>query len=199
MKGDRIFIVEIGDFLVSSDIITEFFSCDYEKCKGCCCIIGDSGAPLKDGEEGELRDNFAGYKEFMTPEGMAAINNQGFAIRDYDGDLVTPLVNNEECAYTCFDAKGNCFCAIERSFSQGKCTFRKPESCTLYPIRVSKLSNGKTALNLHRWKICADAYRKGKKEGIPVYIFLREHLIHYFGEEFYSMLEAAAKSLSASL
>ena len=35
-------IFEIGDCLVSEEVITEYFACDYEKCKGCCCIIGDS-------------------------------------------------------------------------------------------------------------------------------------------------------------
>ena len=41
-------IVEIGDILVSEDVIFEFFACDYPVCKGKCCIVGDSGAPLKE-------------------------------------------------------------------------------------------------------------------------------------------------------
>ena len=45
------YIVEIGNCLVSSEIITEYFACDYQACHGCCCIIGDSGAPMEDGEE----------------------------------------------------------------------------------------------------------------------------------------------------
>ena len=43
-------IIEIGNILVSEDVILEFFACDYPVCKGCCCIIGDSGAPLKEQE-----------------------------------------------------------------------------------------------------------------------------------------------------
>ena len=39
-------IIQIDDCLISSEILTECFACDYGKCKGCCCIIGDSGAPL---------------------------------------------------------------------------------------------------------------------------------------------------------
>jgi hypothetical protein len=65
----------------------------------------------------------------------------------------------------------------------------------LYPIRVSTLSNGVQALNLHRWNICKCAFEKGKKEKVPVYVFLREPIIRKFGEEFYSALEAASKSL----
>ena len=39
-------IIEIGDILVSEDVISEFFACDYPKCKGVCCVEGDSGAPV---------------------------------------------------------------------------------------------------------------------------------------------------------
>ena len=41
-------IVQIDDCLISEEIFTEYFACDYEKCQGCCCVIGDSGAPLKE-------------------------------------------------------------------------------------------------------------------------------------------------------
>lgn len=43
-------IIQIGNCLVSGDIVTEYFSCDYAKCKGCCCVIGDCGAPLREEE-----------------------------------------------------------------------------------------------------------------------------------------------------
>ena len=49
-------IFEIGDCLVSEEVITEYFACDYEKCKGCCCIIGDSGAPLKEEEIAKIEE-----------------------------------------------------------------------------------------------------------------------------------------------
>ena len=41
-------IVEIGDVLISEEVILEYFACDYPVCKGQCCIIGESGAPLKE-------------------------------------------------------------------------------------------------------------------------------------------------------
>lgn len=198
MKNRRAYIVEIGNCLVSSEIITEYFACDYEACHGACCIIGDSGAPLEEGEETFFEQEYKGYEELLTPEGKEALREQGFAITDRDGDLVTPLVNGEECAYTCFDKEGNCFCAVEKAWFAGGCRFRKPISCQLYPIRVSILSNGMYALNLHRWHICSDAFAKGSKEKIPVYKFLREPLIRKFGEEFYSSLEEAANSFLAA-
>lgn len=198
MNNNRSYIVEIGNCLVSSEIITEYFACDYQACHGCCCIIGDSGAPLDPGEEYLFGKEYKSYESLLTPEGKEALNKQGFSVIDRDGDKVTPLVNGEECAYTCFDKEGNCFCAVEKAYYAGTSGFQKPISCRLYPIRITSLSNGMLALNLHRWHICTDAFIKGAKEKIPVYQFLREPLIHRFGKEFYCSLEAAAKSFLAS-
>ena len=85
-----------------------------------------------------------------------------------------------------------CFCAIERAHIAGRCRFVKPISCRLYPIRASKLSNGMTALNLHRWDICRCAFEKGRRDGIRVYEFLREPLTAAYGSDFYEALTAAA-------
>ena len=190
-------IIEIDDCLVSEEILTEYFACDYEKCKGCCCVIGDSGAPMEECEAGAIEKNYPIFSPIMTDAGRAAVASKGFFEIDMDGDMVTPLVpGSEECAYTLFDEEGNCFCAMERCWFQGKGDFRKPISCWLYPIRITELSNGTRALNLHRWHICQDAFAKGKKEKVRVYEFLREPIERYFGEEFYSALAEAAKMLN---
>ena len=62
-------IIQIDDCLVSSEILTEYFACDYEKCKGCCCIIGDSGAPLKECEAGAIEKNYPVFSPLMRQEG----------------------------------------------------------------------------------------------------------------------------------
>ena len=179
-------IIEIGDILVSEEVVLEFFACDYAVCKGKCCIVGDSGAA------------YPVFSPLMRPEGRAAVQAKGFFEIDRDGDLVTPLVSgSEECAFCHFE-DGSCFCAIERQFDKGRCSFRKPISCSLYPIRVVDLGGGRKGLNLHRWDICKEAYEKGRREGIRVYEFLRGPLTDAFGEAFYSALSAAAKMLIAS-
>lgn len=189
-------IIQIGDILVSEDVVTEYFACDYAVCKGSCCIIGDSGAPLEESELEPLEENYPIYSKLMRPQGRAQIDKEGFFSIDRDGDIVTPVVDQtEECAYTTFDEAGDCFCSIERCFFQGECKFRKPQSCWLYPIRVTKLTGGGQALNLHRWGICKDAYEKGRREGIRVYQFLRDPLISVFGQDFYDALSYAAKKI----
>lgn len=185
--------IQIDDFLISSEIITEYFCCNYEECLGKCCIVGDSGAPLEEAEAGLIEKNYQAIQPLMSEGGREKIAQMGFFEIDRDGDMVTPLLgNSEECAYTRFEGKG-CFCAIERCNMAGKCDFVKPISCRLYPIRASRLSNGLTALNLHRWNLCEGAFAKGRREGIRVYQFLKGPLTAAYGEEFYEQLEAAAR------
>ena len=191
-------IVQIGDVLISEEVVTEFFACDYEACRGKCCIVGDSGAPLLEEELGSIERNYSRYSDLMQPKGRAAVDAKGFFDIDRDGDLVTPLCEgSEECAYCFFEGAGNCFCSMERRWFEGKCDFRKPISCQLYPIRVTKMPGGGEALNFHRWDICKDAFAKGKREGIRVYQFLKDPIVRQGGEEFYDMLCAAARKINS--
>ena len=91
-KRDFGTIIQIGDVLVSEDVVMEFFSCDYEKCKGCCCIIGDSGAPLEESELEPLEQHYPTYSPLMSEAGRKAVDEKGFFEIDRDGDLVTPVV-----------------------------------------------------------------------------------------------------------
>ena len=46
----------IQNTLVSLDVLEKDFCCDLDKCRGCCCIEGDAGAPLTDEEEAKIRE-----------------------------------------------------------------------------------------------------------------------------------------------
>ncbi|MBR2331685.1 MAG: DUF3109 family protein [Alistipes sp.] len=183
-------MIEIDDKIVSSDLLRECFACDLGKCKGICCVEGDAGAPLELDEVDLLEEEYENYAPYMTEEGRQEVERQGFMVVDSDGDYTTPLVNNAECAYA-FSENGVTFCAIERAYREGKCSFLKPISCHLYPIRVKQFSNGSYGLNYHRWSVCRDAVECGKKIGLPVYKALKEPIIRRFGEEFYKALECA--------
>ena len=186
-------IIQIGDILVSEEVVTEYFACDYQKCKGACCIEGESGAPLKEEEIPALERDYRSFEELMTEQGRAAVIRDGFFAVDRDGDIVTPLAEGSgACAFCHFPGDGNCLCAIE---CKG---LRKPVSCSLYPIRVTKLTGGGQALNLHRWHICKDAFRLGREKKIRVYKFLKKPLVAAYGEEFYEALCAAAEHINGS-
>jgi hypothetical protein len=44
------------------------------------------------------------------------------------------------------------------------------------------------AINYHKWSICAPAIIKGRKEGIPLYVYLKSSLIRKFGAAWYEKL-----------
>lgn len=107
---------------------------------------------------------------------------------------MTPLVGQEECAFVVFE-EAIARCAIEQAYEHGAISFRKPVSCHLYPIRVSKLKQG-IALNYHQWSICEPARILGKREGVPVFRFLKDPLIRVYGEKFYEELENVYRELN---
>ena len=185
-------MIQIDDKLISEDLFSEEFVCNLAKCKGICCVDGDAGAPLDEDETKILDEIYPKIKSYLRPEGIQAIEEQGTYTLDFEGDLVTPLVNNAECAYVIFDEKGYTKCAIEKAYEDGVINWQKPISCHLYPIRITEYSNF-SAINYHEWDICSDACTLGKELGVKVYQFLKKPLIRKYGEEFYQTLSEAAE------
>lgn len=206
-------IIQIGDVLVSEDVVCEFFACDYVACGGACCVEGESGAPLEESELDGLEEGYEAYSGLMSDAGRSRVAEVGFFEVDRDGDLVTPCVALDggseagasgeasasgEAASGLASASGACafchfgggtLCAIEMAGRE------KPVSCALYPIRITKMPGGGLALNLHRWDICRAAFEKGRREGVRAYEFLRGPLERRFGAEFYEALSAAAQHI----
>ena len=180
-------ILDVAGVLVSSDILTERFCCDYEKCEGICCVEGDAGAPVTMDEVASIEDSLDTVWPELSASAQSVIDRQGVAYADRDGELVTSIVRGKDCVFTCYDGD-NCLCALERAYRQGRSKFCKPISCALYPIREKTFSNGLVGLNYNRWDVCRDAREKGKALDIPVYQFLKEPLIRRFGEAWYQEL-----------
>ena len=111
--------------------------------------------------------------------------------------MVTSIVNGEECVFTYYDENGICKCAIDTAYREGRIAVQKPISCHLYPIRLTDYADY-TAVNYHQWSICRPAVKLGRKEGVPLYRFLREPLIRRFGEEWYNEVCEAATLLEKS-
>ena len=182
-------MIDIDGKIISRDVFSQKFVCYLSACKGACCVEGDSGAPLEKDEADLLKENFEKIKPFISPQGIEAINNHGTSVIDsYDGELVTPLIEGKECAYTVFDKDGTAKCGIENAYKAGEISFNKPISCHLYPIRLNKYQNF-IAVNYHKWPICKPALTCGAKLNVKVYKFLKEPLVRKFGQEFYNKLE----------
>lgn len=186
-------MIQIGDKLVSLELFEQKFICDLPACKGACCVQGDAGAPVSEDERDILDREYTHIKEFMTPGGRESVEELGKWVSDGDGDYVTPLNKGKECAYTVFE-NGIARCGIEKAWLMGKTGFRKPVSCHLYPVRVTRLGS-LLALNYHNWNICQPARILGKREGIKVFRFLKEPLIRAYGEEFFRELEEVEKAM----
>ncbi|MCI6672293.1 MAG: DUF3109 family protein [Prevotella sp.] len=188
-------ILQIGDVLVSPNIITEKFCCDLDACRGACCIEGDAGAPVSLDEVGEIENVLDVVWNELTASAQAVIDRQGVAYVDKEADLVTSIVGGKDCVFTCYE-NNCCLCALEKTHRTGQTKFVKPISCALYPIRMKEFGNGLVGLNYHKWDICRPAVDKGRALNLPIYKFLRAPLIRRFGEEWYAELEEVAESLT---
>ncbi|MCI9608086.1 MAG: DUF3109 family protein [Muribaculaceae bacterium] len=189
-------MLQIGNTLVSLDLAERFFCCDLDKCLGQCCIEGDAGAPITDEEFKKLESIAPAIKDTLLPAAVEVIETEGVGYTDEEGDLVTSLVDGRNCVFTCYAPGGKCLCAIDKAYRQGKCDFRKPISCYLYPLRLTEYPTF-TAVNYHRWKICRSAEINGREKGIRLYQFMKEPLIERFGKEWYDELAMACEAYLA--
>ena len=194
-------ILQVGDVLLSSEILTEKFCCDLSVCKGQCCVEGDAGAPVTMEEIAEIEDCLDDVWQDLSASAQSVIDKQGVAYTDQEGDLVTSIVRGKDCVFT-FEAalqgvgslQGKeptpcvTLCALEKAYRAGKTRFCKPVSCALYPIREKRLGEGLVGLNYNRWDVCKMAVAKGIQEDLRLYQFLREPLIRRFGAVWYQQL-----------
>ena len=187
-------MIQVGNKIIALDVFEKHFVCDLNACKGACCVEGDSGAPLLKEEKKILEDLYEKVKPYMRKKGITAIENQGIAVYDSEGDLTTPLINNRECAFVTYE-NGISKCTIEQAYLDGEINFKKPISCHLFPIRIKEYCDF-DAVNYQEIKICAPACDCGSKLQVPVYAFLKEPLIRKYGENWYKELLESAKLLS---
>jgi hypothetical protein len=181
-------MITVGDVLLHEDVVKENFVCNLNKCKGACCLEGDSGAPLDAAELDILDEIYPKVKPFMTEKGIRTVEKTGAYVKDFDGDYTTPCVDvNKECAYVIWE-NGITKCAIEKAYEQGVIDWKKPISCHLYPIRITKYPEF-DVLNYDRWSICSPACSFGNELKVRVYEFLKAPLIRKYGEEWYRELE----------
>jgi hypothetical protein len=198
MKKDIPTMIELGDKVVSLDIIREKFVCDLAKCKGICCVEGESGAPLEDDEVKLLKAEYYRIRPYLREEGRKAIARQGTSIRDADKEMVTPLIDGRhECAYVLFE-NSIARCGIEKAWEEGGTGFRKPVSCHIYPIRIKNYMSMK-AVNYDRWQVCDPARVNGEREKVPVYRFVKEAIERKFGTDFFHKLQIISDGLDADV
>ncbi len=90
-------MLQIQDTLVSLDLAERYFCCDLEACKGQCCLDGDAGAPLAEGEADQIRNILSEIWGDLLPAAQREIEENGVSYTDIEGDEVTSLVEGSNC------------------------------------------------------------------------------------------------------
>lgn len=191
---EEVSMLQIGDTLISLDLLEKRFVCDLGACHGSCCVEGDSGAPITKEEKKIIKKLLPEIWDDLSAKAQQLIKKQGISFIDSEGDMVTSIIKGKECVFTYFDDDGTCKCAIEKAYNEGKTDFKKPVSCHLYPVRVKNYPTFQ-AVNYDKWDICKPALVLGEKLGAPIFSFVKEALIRKFGEAWYNELEIAAEEL----
>ena len=195
----RIFadMIAIDNVLVSNQIISDQFVCDLTSCKGACCVDGDAGAPLNKTELKNIDEVLDEVLPYLNDESKMEIERQGRYVYDKEFGWVTPTINSKVCVYGIFGLNGIVKCGIEQAYLDGKVKWKKPISCHLFPVIVTKSKDGITEFANYepREDNCKAACALGKKLKVPVYQFLKEPLVRKFGEQFFDALQATALHL----
>lgn len=187
-------MIAIENIFISDEVVEEQFVCDLHKCKGGCCIDGDAGAPLTNQELEEVNGAILHVKHLLTKEGQLVIEREGNYMYDREFGWVTPTISNGMCAYGLVDEQGVVKCSFEQVYNEGKIKWKKPISCHLYPIKISKSENtDQEYVNYEpRDPMCNPGCALGQKLKVPTYVFLKEAIIRKYGDEFYEVLTQIA-------
>lgn len=179
-------LIAVENVLVRKEVLTTRFACDLKKCKGACCTIdSEYGAPINADEIPEIEKILDIVFDYLDDINIQEIKENGFYEKKYD-DLFLRSINNRDCVFVCYDndiAK----CSIEKAYFDGKTEFRKPISCHLFPIRISKF--GGDILRYEKFISCEPALENGKSLDITIAEFCKESLIRMYGENWYSQLK----------
>jgi Protein of unknown function (DUF3109) len=190
-------VIVIDNILVSDDVVEKQFVCDLNKCKGGCCEEGDAGAPLDKEELEIVLEMYEKIRPYLTEASIAEIERKGKYVYNKEFGWVTPTLGNDKeiCVYGVRDEKGIIKCAFEQAYYDGVTSWKKPISCHLFPVIITKRKyEDYDRVNYEpRERLCNPACSLGKKLEVPVYEFLKEPLTRKFGEEFYNALDKFAK------
>lgn len=179
-------VVPVEDVEVRKEVLKTHFSCDLEKCKGACCTFeSEYGAPLDEEEVKIIGEILPKVLPYLPDNHRKQIEKKGF-YKYIHKELMTNSLDNKACVFVYYE-NSIAKCAIEKAFFDGKTDFRKPVSCHLFPIRITKFGND--ILRYEKFSECEPALEKGKQENITIAEFCGEALERKYGRKWYSALK----------
>jgi hypothetical protein len=179
-------LVNIDNVLVSKELADSYFACDLSLCKGACCTLeSDFGAPILNEEVEKINEILPVVKKYLSPEHILEIEKNGF-YEEKDGEILIKSVGRKACVFAYYE-NGIAKCSFEKAFLQKEIDFRKPISCHLFPIRISKF--GGDVLRYEKFNECKTAIVNGKEKEIKLLDFCSEPLQRSYGNKWYSKLK----------
>lgn len=189
----------IDEIYVDPEIANSYFACDVEKCKGACCFMeGDFGAPLLEEEIETIKDVLPIVKKYLPEKNVKFIEQNGYYEKT-DVGYSTKCIDKRECVFVYWE-NGIARCSFEKAFLNGEISFRKPISCHLFPLRNYSLNGaliGGDVLKYVKISECKPAVKKGEREKIKLYEFLKPAIVRYFGQEWFNKMEKVFESLNS--
>ena len=174
--------IPVEDVLIRTEIAELSFACDLKKCKGACCTVeSEYGAPLLEEEIAQIEGILDIVIEYLPKKHRQEIEDNGFYESKND-ELLTASIDNKACVFVFFE-KGIAKCSIEKAYFDGKIKFRKPISCHLFPLRISR--DVPERVRYEQIRECLPAVSNGTAKNIPLYVFLKDALIRKFGKPWY--------------
>ena len=179
-------LVNVDNVLVSKELAVSHFACDLSICKGACCTLeSDFGAPTFNEEIEKISEVLPVVKKYLSPEHILEIEKNGF-FEEKGGEILIKSVGRKACVFV-FCEDGIAKCSIEKAFLQKETGFRKPISCHLFPIRISKF--GGDVLRYEKFNECKSAIVNGKEKEIKLIDFCSEPLQRSYGNKWYTKLK----------
>jgi Protein of unknown function (DUF3109) len=179
-------LVSVDNVLVSKEIADSHFACNLDLCKGACCTLeSDFGAPILEEEIVKINEILPVVKKYLSSEHIQEIENNGF-FEEKDGGILIKSVGRKACVFVYFE-NGIAKCSIEKAYLKNETDFKKPISCHLFPIRISKFAGD--VLRYERFSECKPAIANGGQKGMKLLEFCKEPLQRSYGNKWYSKLK----------
>ncbi|MFU8811967.1 MAG: DUF3109 family protein [Balneolaceae bacterium] len=185
----------VGDVILSEEIATRKFACNISRCKGACCVVGESGAPVDKGEIPVLNKAFRKLKGRLTSTAIEEVERHGVVQKNDKGGYEITCVPTGECIFVEKSDEGIATCAIQNAFYKGEFGWEKPISCHLYPIRLKRIAGMEYANFEYIPELCSGGCLHGSTTGTYLSDFLKPALTRRFGEEWVRSFEEACHTL----
>ena len=175
---------QVQHTILSDDIATFRFACDLDRCKGGCCVIGESGAQLTQNEIPVLNKAWKMLNGEMRHRAQQVVKAEGLIKNSYQAPELN-CTDGAECVFVVYDDRKVAGCGIETAWQEGRFDWIKPLSCHLFPVRVMKVKDVHYLNVEYVPSLCRSACEQGVTQGVFLSDFLKDALIRAYGEGWY--------------